>query len=653
MGSYARESAYRMSPMRRPRGLSTRLLVAICMLAALHIAVFAVLLTALRAQQSAARDAHGAGSIAVAAGGTRDALEQLLVAERGLAIGNGRPPFVRAWEGAAASLRTTSTLLVQQGRRIDAPTATALGTQARRYVATSSAALAALARSRPELARARIARGAERPAQALDQRLGALQLQERNARQARQDHAEALVRIAWIAGATGILATLLCALGFLAYVRRALLLPLRRVADAARALAAGDLGARVAGSSEGTGEVSELAQTFDQMAASLQDSRVALERRNDELGTRSRELVQAVRSAREGTSVLRAVLDATPDAIALLHRDGSVLVDNPPMRAVRDAFGARASAIDQHGVLVPLHDVQTDAERRDEISLVGTPRTFARYVAPVHDGRGRLIGRLLALRDVTGEREAERAKDEFFALVSHELRTPLTAILGYVELLLGEDGGQADGSADARRHLEIVERNARRLMRLVGDLLFAAQVETGTLLFDPGEVDLAQLVRDAVALACPQAEQAQIALEARIAEIEPCIGDRDRLAQVLDNLISNALKFTPADGRITVGLEASDGRARLTVADTGIGVPPDEQPRLFDRFYRASNATARAVPGAGLGLTIVRAIVEGHGGTVRIRSTSERGTTFAVLLPLHPAPLATRPATSVYSAGGR
>jgi signal transduction histidine kinase len=645
-----------MGPMRRPRGLSTRLLVAICMLAALHIAVFAVLLTALQAQQSAARDAHGAGNVAIAAGGTRDALQQLLVAERGLAIGNGRPAFVRAWDGAADSLRASSTLLTRLGHRVHAPAAIALGTQARRYVDTSSTSLAALARAHPERARARIARDGERRAQLLSRRLGALQLQERNARQARQDHAESLVRIAWIAGATGILATLLCALGFLAYVRRALLLPLRRVGDAARALAAGDLGARVAGPGEGTGEVSELARTFDQMAVSLQESRTALERRNEELDARSRELVQAVRSAREGTSVLRAVLDATPDAIALLHRDGSVLVDNPPMRAVRDAFGARSSAIDQQGALVPLYDVQTDAERRDEISLVGTPRTFARYVAPVHDGRGRLIGRLLALRDVTGEREAERAKDEFFALVSHELRTPLTAILGYVELLLGEDGawsGQADGSADARRHLEIVERNARRLMRLVGDLLFAAQVETGTLLFDPGEVDLAQLVRDAVALARPQAEHAEIELEARIAEVEPCVGDRDRLAQVLDNLISNALKFTPAGGRITVGLEARDGRAHLTVSDTGIGVPPDELPRLFDRFYRASNATARAVPGAGLGLTIVRAIVEGHDGAVRIRSTSERGTTFAVLLPLHPAPLATRPATSAYSTGGR
>jgi signal transduction histidine kinase/HAMP domain-containing protein len=637
-----------MWSMRRPRGLSIRLLVAICTLAALHIAVFAVLLTALHAEQSTARDAHGAGSIAIAAGGTRGALQQLLIAERGLAIADTRAS-IRAWDSAAASLRTSASLLARRGRDHATPSAVALASQARRYLDESSVALAALARSRPALARAQIARDAERSAQRLSERLSALQLHERSARQARQNHAEELVRLAWIAGATGIAATLVCALGFLAYVRRALLVPLRRVGDAARALAAGDLGARVAGPGEGTGEVSELARTFDQMAASLQESRTALERRNEELGAQSRELVEAVGSAREGASVLRAVLDATPDAIALLHRDGSVLVDNPPMRAVRDAFGAHANAIDQHGALVPLYDVQADEERRDEIALVGTQRTFARYVAPVHDGRGRLIGRLLALRDVTGEREAERAKDEFFALVSHELRTPLTAILGYVELMLGEDG---NSPADQRRHLEIVERNARRLMRLVGDLLFAAQVETGTLLFDPGEVDLAQLVRDAVALARPQAETAQIALEARVAELEPCIGDRDRLAQVLDNLISNALKFTPAGGRITVGLEARDGRARLTVTDTGIGIPPDELPRLFDRFFRASNATARAVPGAGLGLTIVRAIVEGHGGTVRIDRTSEQGTTFAVLLPLNAAALASRPATA-YSAGGR
>jgi signal transduction histidine kinase/HAMP domain-containing protein len=641
--------------MRRPRGLSTRLLVAICALAVLHIAVFVVLLTALRQEQRADRQASGAGAVLIAAATAREAIDRLQVAERGLAIAGGRPELVREWERSAAAVRASAADLDRQLRREGPASARALGRSARAYLARVSAPLAALARRDPELARRRIVGGSERPGIVLSRQLGALRLRERDARQTRRAEAAQLVRVAWIAAAVGIFATLLCAVAFLAYVRHALLLPLRRVADAARALAAGHLSARVAEPGERSNEVSELARTFDTMAASLQDSRAALERQNEELAAQSVELVEAVRSAREGTRVLRAVLDATPDAIALLHADGTVLVDNPPMRAVRDAFGAHATAIDQHGALVPLHDGKTDVERRDEIVLVGTRRTFARYVAPVHDERGRLIGRLLALRDVTGEREAERAKDEFFALVSHELRTPLTAILGYLELLLGEDGDGNGIAGERGRHLQVIDRNARRLMRLVGDLLFAAQVETGTLLLDPGEVDLSQLVRDAVVLARPQAKQGRIALETQIEPLGLCVGDRDRLAQVLDNLVSNALKFTPRGGRVTIGLQAIDGRARVTVADTGIGVPADELPRLFDRFYRASNATARAVPGAGLGLTIVRAIVEGHGGTVKVRSVPDHGTTFTVLLPLRRAeqPPARTPAATGYAAGGR
>jgi signal transduction histidine kinase len=270
----------------------------------------------------------------------------------------------------------------------------------------------------------------------------------------------------------------------------------------------------------------------------------------------------------------------------------------------------------------------------------------------VHDGRGRLIGRLLVLREVTGEREAERAKDEFFALVSHELRTPLTAILGYVELLLGEEDA-GDGERD--RHLEVIERNARRLLRLVGDLLFAAQVEAGSLLLEPGSVDLPELVRESIAPAQPLARQHGIELHAEVEPLARCRGDRDRLAQVLDNLISNALKFTPPGGRVTVRLASDQGAALLAVRDSGLGIPPEEIPRLFDRFYRATNATARAVPGAGLGLTIVRAIVEGHDGVVQVESQLGSGTTVTIRLPLEPAPEPEPEPSplSRYAAGGR
>ncbi len=589
--------------MRRSRGLSTRLVVVIGLLAAFHGTVFAVLLTTLHSLGSADGEARRAAQVSMAATDAR------------IAVARGSVP----------GMRVAATELERASRAAGMPAASTLASTVRAYAARQAAAPAAAAR----------------PAQALDARLGGLELRERAARATQRERAHDLTRVAWIAGATGVAATLVCALGFMLYLRRALLAPLRGVADTAQKLAAGDLQARV-GSRDGIGEVGELARTFDQMADSLEESRTVLERRNRELAEQRTELIEAVRSAREGASIVRAVLDATPDAIALLDADGAVILDNPPMRDMRAAFAAHATTLDPH----PPHAVAAaaaagengdddGAERRDEVVLPSGRRTFARYAAPVHDGRGRQIGRLLVVREITAEREAERAKQDFFTLVSHELRTPLTAILGYVELIGSDDA--AAHPAEHARHIEVIERNARRLGRLVGDLLFAAQVEGAPLLLEPGEVDLAAIVRDAVEAARPQAEAAGVTLTTESEPVDPCAGDRDRLAQVLDNLLSNALKFTPPGGHVVARLARDGAQARIEVADTGVGVAAEELPHLFDRFYRARNATGRSIPGLGLGLTIVKTIVEGHGGSVSVRSEADganAGTTFTVLLPV-------------------
>ena len=577
--------------MRRTRGLSTRLVVAIGLLAALHLTVFVVLLTTLHDLGGADRHARTAARVAMASNDSRIALAR----------------------GDAAGMRAGAAMLARAGQEAGIVATGALARDLRRHAAAPPAA-------------------ATPGSRVLDARLAALAARERAARTADRDRVTRLTRMAWIAGASGIVATLLCAAGFLLYLRRSLLAPLRDVAGAAQRLASGDLHARV-GHRDGIGEVGELARTFDQMADSLEDSRAALERQNRELAQQRSELIEAVRSAREGASIVRAVLDTTPDAIALLDGDGAVIVDNPPMRAVRAAFSAHATTLDPRSPIGASRngDAGDDGERRDEVVLPGARRTFARYVAPVHDGRGRLIGRLLVVRDITGEREAERAKQDFFALVSHELRTPLTAILGYVELLASDDG--APFPAEHAHHLEVIERNARRLVRLVGDLLFAAQVEGAPLLLEPGEVDLIALVRDAVELARGRAEEAGIVLATELEPIEPCVGDRDRLAQVLDNLLSNALKFTAPGGRVAVRLSRQGSFARIEVADTGVGVREEDQPHVFDRFYRARDATGRSIPGLGLGLTIVRTIVEGHGGTVSVDSAPGAGASFTVLLP--------------------
>ncbi|HEX3267882.1 MAG TPA: ATP-binding protein [Gaiellaceae bacterium] len=228
-------------------------------------------------------------------------------------------------------------------------------------------------------------------------------------------------------------------------------------------------------------------------------------------------------------------------------------------------------------------------------------------------------------------RELDRLKDEFVSLVSHELRTPLTSIRGYLELLLDEG---SELTEEQRRFLVIVDRNSERLLSLVSDLLFLAQIEAGKLAIEVGVVDLETIVEECVETWSPVASARGVALACTTDELPELQGDRTRLVQVLDNLVSNALKFTPGGGRVEVRLTAADGLAALEVEDTGLGIPADEQPRLFERFFRSSSATKNAIPGSGLGLTITKAIVEHHGGRIELESTENVGTIVRVELPL-------------------
>jgi PAS domain S-box-containing protein len=243
---------------------------------------------------------------------------------------------------------------------------------------------------------------------------------------------------------------------------------------------------------------------------------------------------------------------------------------------------------------------------------------------------GDLIGQVIERR--RAEEEADRLKNEFFALVSHELRTPLTSVIGYLDIVREDDEGGLN--EDQNHYLEIIDRNARRLLRLVGDLLFVAQVEAGTLSLEKGEVDLRQVVLDAVEAAQPRAEKAEVTLGAEATPLMLEQGDHDRIGQLLDNLISNALKFTPAGGSVDVSLRQVGRSAVIDVTYTGIGISSEDQEHLFERFFRTERATERAIPGIGLGLSICAAIVQGSGGEISIHSAEGAGTTFRVELPL-------------------
>ena len=228
-------------------------------------------------------------------------------------------------------------------------------------------------------------------------------------------------------------------------------------------------------------------------------------------------------------------------------------------------------------------------------------------------------------------RALDALKNDFVAAVSHELRTPLTSILGYAEVL-----GERDLDDEARALLQVIERNSRRLDAVVGDLLLVARIEHGIELAR-GPVELGALARESVESATPAAEKRGVRLELDCAEAPRLEGDATRLAQLLDNLVSNAVKFTPAGGRVRIRVARAPGHALVEVADTGLGIPAGEQPRLFERFFRSSTALANAVQGTGLGLTIAKAIVDAHGGSISCESEEGVGTTFRVELPFGPA----------------
>lgn len=238
-------------------------------------------------------------------------------------------------------------------------------------------------------------------------------------------------------------------------------------------------------------------------------------------------------------------------------------------------------------------------------------------------------------QQVSRLREVDRMKDELVAVVSHELRNPIGVIRGYTELLLDDP----DLNAGYRREIAVIDRTSAHLLHLVEDLLDLARLDTGHAGIDVKPLPAARLVRDVVQAHGPAAEAAQVHLEAAVGRLPVIHADASRLRQVLDNLLSNAIKYTPPGGTVTVTAEAAgDDRVEIVVADTGIGIPADQYPRLFTRFFRASTATQRGIKGTGLGLAVAKAVVEAHGGTVTAEPAPGSGTRFTVVLPCHTDP---------------
>ena len=228
-------------------------------------------------------------------------------------------------------------------------------------------------------------------------------------------------------------------------------------------------------------------------------------------------------------------------------------------------------------------------------------------------------------------RELDQLKSEFVANVSHELRTPLTSIMGFTEILINGAGGEL--SEEQREYLEIVTRSSQRMLRLIDDLLLLSRLETHSITIEVKPLDLVALIKESQLELSMAADSAGVTLKLNTADGPPILGDRGRLRQVIDNLVNNALKFTPPGGEVTVEAIREEESWIIKVADTGIGIPEEDLERLFGKFFRASNADPKRTPGTGLGLSITRAIVELHHGEINVSSVQGVGTTFTVTLP--------------------
>lgn len=356
---------------------------------------------------------------------------------------------------------------------------------------------------------------------------------------------------------------------------------------------------------------------------------------------------ESQRKLERNATLMRGLINRTVDGITLTDREGRITIANEPMLRF-----ARELGLPSHGLiherLLALADRMTQpvayaqrmrelaaapfAESFDEFELRDSGRAFQGFTRAVIGDDGAFLGRVWTLREVTAEREVERVKDALLATVSHELRTPLTSVIGYLELV---GTGGAPLTEDDERFIAVARRNAARLHRMVDDLLFLARVDAGALSLDLGELDLVEAARHAVGSARPLAEAKHLTLE--LDDHPPAYVDADesRIAQVLDNLISNAVKFTDAGGTIRVSITENDGVVHAAVTDSGCGIPTGEQDKLFQRFFRSSITTHES--GTGLGLAIVKAIVDGHGGSITVDSAQDRGTSFRFALPAKPA----------------
>ncbi|WP_314000115.1 two-component system histidine kinase PnpS [uncultured Paenibacillus sp.] len=420
----------------------------------------------------------------------------------------------------------------------------------------------------------------------------------------------------WVVLISGLLLLFIVAAAVSYRIALGLTRPLEQITRVAKRIKSMDYQARVPLMKND--EIGELGVAINAMAESLQDQ------------------MQRIRQ-KEGQ--LESVLDNMINGIVMIDRSGRILLLNRMAEEVlgfsaRELAGRHYAEAKQQYELAQI--IQEGLERRehlhDEITFYfPEERLLEINLVPVFHSGDEFGGVLLVLQDVSAIRRLERMRSEFVANVSHELKTPIAAVKGFAETLLG---GAVNDPDTAKSFLQIIYDESERLNRLIGDILELSKVESRRVPLQFSPVELSSFTEKTVELLATEASRKGILLDV---SVEPGLyveADEDRLRQIVMNLLSNGINYTPEGGRVSVKVDGDDDHIRIRISDTGIGIPKKDLPRIFERFYRVDKARSRSSGGTGLGLSIVKHLVELHKGTIAVDSKVGAGSVFTIELPV-------------------
>jgi two-component system phosphate regulon sensor histidine kinase PhoR len=341
----------------------------------------------------------------------------------------------------------------------------------------------------------------------------------------------------------------------------------------------------------------------------------------------------------EDRARLTAILSSMVEGVLVLDYRGTILMVNAALERMfrlkeQEAIGRSYLEVLRHHPVIALIktvlDTRTNQSHEVAIQIPQEAHFYVQAsVAP--DCRDQEVCAVLVFHDITELKRLERVRKDFVANVSHELKTPLTSIKGYIEALID---GAKDDPQRCSAFLAVIQKHTDNLNATLSDLLQLSAIESGQYRWKREAVSVPDLIEKAAGLVRSTVEKKRQSLSLICSENLPDLyGDPDKLTEVLINLLDNAVKYTPEGGQVTVEAVAAGNAVEISVSDTGIGIPPKDIPRIFERFYRVDRARSRELGGTGLGLSIVKHIVEAHRGTVRVQSEPGKGSRFTLLLP--------------------